>query len=98
MTSTTETKKPAASLSFEQALTKVRELSQEPSNQDMLYLYARFKQITEGRNTKARPWTFDLRSCAKWDAWYALRDRTDTQNLKKEYIQRVQELVQRDGK
>jgi diazepam-binding inhibitor (GABA receptor modulating acyl-CoA-binding protein) len=54
---------------FEDAQTRVKGLSQAPSNDDLLELYALFKQATAGDVTGSRPGMMDFKGRAKFDAW-----------------------------
>jgi diazepam-binding inhibitor (GABA receptor modulator, acyl-CoA-binding protein) len=57
------------SAKFEDAQTRVKKLSKSPSNDDLLDLYALYKQATAGDVTGSRPGVFDLKGRAKFDAW-----------------------------
>lgn len=54
---------------FESAATRVKGLTQRPSNEELLELYALYKQGTDGDVSGARPGLFDLKGRAKYDAW-----------------------------
>lgn len=54
---------------FEEAVEKVKSLKTSPSNDELLEVYALFKQATIGDNTTAKPGMFDLKGKAKWSAW-----------------------------
>jgi acyl-CoA-binding protein len=54
---------------FEAAANAARKLSQRPSNEQMLELYALYKQATEGDVKGSRPGMLDLTGRAKYDAW-----------------------------
>jgi diazepam-binding inhibitor (GABA receptor modulator, acyl-CoA-binding protein) len=54
---------------FEQAQSDVRRLSQTPNNDELLELYALYKQATAGDITGKRPGMLDFRGRAKYDAW-----------------------------
>ena len=54
---------------FEDAQSRVKKLPQTPSNDDLLELYALYKQATAGDVTGSRPGMFDLKGRAKFDAW-----------------------------
>ncbi|CAF0733078.1 unnamed protein product [Adineta ricciae] len=58
------------------------------SRDDLLYLYARFKQITVGDTNIPRPGYFNFEAKAKWDAWNALKSMSKSQ-ASEEYIERV---------
>jgi len=57
------------SAKFEDAQARVKKLSRSPSNDDLLELYALYKQATAGDVTGSRPGVFDLKGRAKFDAW-----------------------------
>lgn len=54
---------------FEQAAEKVKKLKTSPNNDELLVLYALYKQGTVGDNTTAKPGMLDLKGKAKWEAW-----------------------------
>ena len=55
--------------SFEDAQKRVKTLSQTPSNDDLLELYALYKQATAGDVSGSRPGMMDFKGRAKFDAW-----------------------------
>ena len=83
--------------SFEQAQQDVKTLSSRPSNDDLLFLYAHYKQATEGDVSGKRPGMLDPVNRAKYDAWAKLKG-TDSGEAKEKYVQKVQELLKADGK
>jgi acyl-CoA-binding protein len=54
---------------FDKAVIRSKELPQRPSNDELLNLYALFKQASEGDATGDRPGGFDFKAIAKFDAW-----------------------------
>ncbi len=54
---------------FEDAQVRVKKLASAPSTDDLLELYAFYKQATAGDATGSRPGMFDLKGRAKFDAW-----------------------------
>jgi diazepam-binding inhibitor (GABA receptor modulator, acyl-CoA-binding protein) len=54
---------------FEDAQRRVKALSSTPGNDDLLELYALFKQATAGDVTGSRPGMMDFKGRAKFDAW-----------------------------
>lgn len=54
---------------FKSAAERVKTLTSRPSNEDLLELYALFKQGSDGDVTGSRPGMFDLKGRAKYDAW-----------------------------
>lgn len=54
---------------FTTAAADVQKLAKRPNNDQLLELYALYKQATDGDVTGARPGMFDLTGRAKYDAW-----------------------------
>lgn len=54
---------------FADAQEKVKTLTQRPSNEELLDLYALFKQATDGDNNTSKPGMFDMKGQFKWKAW-----------------------------
>lgn len=54
---------------FEAAAARVQKLPKKPSNDELLELYALFKQASVGDVTGKRPGMLDVRGRAKHDAW-----------------------------
>ncbi len=79
---------------FAQAAADVKNLTSKPSNDDLLQLYALFKQSIVGDNETARPGMFDLQGKAKWDAWTKLKGMAKTEAQEK-YIELVKDLQTR---
>ena len=80
---------------FESAVTRSRELSSRPSNEDLLLLYALFKQTTEGDVTGDRPGGFDFKAIAKYDAWAEVKGKSK-EDAMKEYVALVDRLATAD--
>lgn len=78
---------------FNTAVVRSKELTQRPSNEDLLKLYAHFKQATEGDVTGDRPGGFDFKAIAKFDAW-AERKGTSKEKAMEEYVALVNSLHQ----
>ncbi|CAF3735185.1 unnamed protein product [Rotaria sp. Silwood1] len=66
------------------------------SRDDLLYLYARFKQVTVGDVNIPRPGYFSFEAKTKWDAWNSLKSISKFQ-ASKEYIQRVTDIKQKNN-
>ena len=82
---------------FEQAQKDVETLSKKPSNDDLLALYAHFKQAKEGDVSGKRPGMTDFKGRAKYDAWAKLKG-TDAETAKQGYIDKVNALLDADKK
>ena len=62
------------------------------SNDDLLYLYGYYKQATEGNCNIMRPFVFNVKGCAKYDAWYSHKDVSKNTAMKM-YINKVKKLL-----
>ena len=76
---------------FEKAVIKSKELTQRPTNDELLTLYALYKQATEGDNSEERPGGFDFKGAAKHDAWEKLKGKP-MEVCMTDYITFVEEL------
>ena len=54
---------------FEDAQKRVKTLTQAPSTDDLLALYALYKQASTGDVQGSRPGMIDFKGRAKYDAW-----------------------------
>ena len=77
---------------FEDAQTRVKGLSKTPSNDDLLELYAFYKQATAGDVSGSRPGMLDLKGRAKFDAW-AKKKGTAKDDAMTKYVALVDRLV-----
>jgi acyl-CoA-binding protein len=77
---------------FHSAAAKSKEMTKRPSNEELLDLYARFKQASDGDNKEDRPGGFDFKAIAKHDAWASLKGKTKDQAMT-EYIALVARLL-----
>ena len=76
---------------FEQAMVDVKGLSKRPSDNDMLSLYALYKQATEGDVSGKKPGMFDFVARAKFEAWEGLKG-TSAKDAMQGYIDKVRAL------
>ena len=81
---------------FDNAVASSKELPKRPDNEELLELYALYKQATEGDITGERPGGFDFKAIAKFDTW------EDKKGLAKEeamqqYIRFVEKLREQYG-
>ena len=76
---------------FDNAVIRSKELTQRPANDELLSLYALFKQATEGDNNGERPGGFDFKGAAKHDAWDKLKG-TSSDEAMQQYIKLVDDL------
>ncbi|MBL8911954.1 MAG: acyl-CoA-binding protein [Archangium sp.] len=54
---------------FEDAQKRVKTLNESPGTEDLLELYALYKQATAGDVSGSRPGMMDFKGRAKFDAW-----------------------------
>jgi diazepam-binding inhibitor (GABA receptor modulator, acyl-CoA-binding protein) len=78
---------------FEAAVSKSKELTKRPDNEELLQLYALFKQASEGDVSGDRPSGFDFKAIAKFDAWAALKGKSKETTMQ-DYIALVDKLHQ----
>ncbi|XP_066145953.1 putative acyl-CoA-binding protein [Euwallacea fornicatus] len=77
---------------FNKAAEDVKKLKSKPSDNDLLELYALFKQGTVGDVNTARPGMLDLKGKAKWDAWNERKGLSQS-DAKEKYIEKVESLI-----
>ena len=75
---------------FDKYIHKVKKL-ESVSDKDKLYLYAHYKQATEGDNTRPKPSILKMVDSEKWRAWDALKG-TSQETAIKNYVKKVKEL------
>ena len=76
---------------FEAAAKDSKNLASRPSDEDMLRLYASYKQATAGDVSGDRPGAFDFVNRAKYDAWARMKGTT-TDKAMKSYVDLVARL------
>ncbi|GAB3200408.1 acyl-CoA-binding protein [Pontibacter aydingkolensis] len=77
---------------FESAVERSKSLTERPSNDVLLQLYALFKQATEGDVNTERPGGFDFKNIAKWDAWKKQEGKS-SEEARAEYVALVNRLA-----
>ena len=77
---------------FEQAQQDVKTLTSRPSNDDMLFLYAHFKQGSAGDVSGKRPGMLDMVGRAKYDAWAKLKGASKEKAMQG-YVEKVEALL-----
>ena len=75
---------------FQQAAEASKKLPSQ-SNQNLLKLYALYKQASKGDVSGSKPGAFDLKGQAKYNAWTALKG-TKTEDAMRQYIELVASL------
>ncbi|XP_061411917.1 acyl-CoA-binding protein homolog 1-like [Lethenteron reissneri] len=81
---------------FDQAAADVKNLKTKPSDNEMLEVYALFKQVTVGDNTTDAPGMLDFKGKAKWNAWNAKKGKSKDDAIAA-YIALVEELKVKYG-
>ena len=81
---------------FSAAQVRVKQLSKTPASDELLELYAYFKQATAGDATGDRPGMLDFKGRAKFDAWSARQGMTKDA-AQSAYVGLVAKLVAKYG-
>jgi acyl-CoA-binding protein len=76
---------------FERAAQDAQKLKKRPSDEDMLRLYALYKQASSGDVSGDRPGAFDFVGRAKYDAWARLKGTT-RDKARQSYVDLVERL------
>lgn len=76
---------------FNAAVAKSKDLTKRPSNEELLDMYALFKQGTDGDVTGDRPSGFDFKAIAKFDAWTGKKGLSKEQAME-EYVSLMKKL------
>jgi acyl-CoA-binding protein len=77
---------------FADAQTRVKTLTQAPSTDQLLELYALYKQGSSGDVDSKRPGMLDIKGRAKWDAWAGKKGQTRDQAMEA-YVALVDRLL-----
>jgi len=81
---------------FSAAQTRVKQLSRTPASNELLELYAFYKQATSGDANGERPGMLDFKGRAKFDAWHAQKGLGKDQAMTA-YVALVEKLVGKYG-
>ena len=81
---------------FEAAQQRVKTLSKTPAPDELLELYALYKQATVGDAQGSRPGMLDFKGRAKFDAWSAKKGVAKS-NAESDYVKLVGKLVDKYG-
>ncbi|XP_060630441.2 acyl-CoA-binding domain-containing protein 6 [Anolis sagrei] len=82
---------PGLAEQFERAAERVPGLVAVASKEQLLALYARYKQVKCGSCNTPKPGFFDFEGKQKWEAWKALGD-TSTEQAMRDYVATVKKL------
>ena len=81
---------------FNQAAEDIKKLN-ELDNDNLLYLYGLYKQVTCGDCNVSKPGLLDFKGQAKWSAWES-RKSLDKEKAQKKYIEKVERLLSKPKK
>lgn len=82
---------------FSKAAEDVKNLNTTPSEEELLELYALYKQALVGDVNTPRPGgLLDFKGKAKWDAWNGKKEMSQDE-AKEAYIAKVQLLIETHG-
>ena len=75
---------------------KLRTLTARPSNEELLELYALYKQALLGNNLQSKPGMFDVKGQFKWKAW---KDKSgmSQETATHQYVTLVNSLLEKYG-
>ena len=76
---------------FETAVVESKNLTERPSNDTLLQIYALYKQGTGGDASGKRPGMFDMVGRAKFDAWEKLKG-TGQDDAMQKYVDLINSL------
>lgn len=76
---------------FDKAVKESKTLPEKPDNATLLKIYALYKQATGGDVEGKRPGFTDLVGRAKWDAWSALKGKSESDAMQ-EYVDLIESL------
>ena len=79
---------------FLNASVRIKSLGTRPNNQELLQLYALFKQAQQGDASGKRPGALNMVARAKFDAWSAFKG-TSAEEARTQYVALVESLLQR---
>ena len=78
---------------FQKAAAAIKQHKPPLSNEELLQVYAFFKQGTEGKNTRPKPTgMFAMKDKAKWEAWSALGDMSK-EDAQAKYVELVKKYL-----
>ena len=81
---------------FIQATKDIMKIKKNPADQDMLQVYALYKQATVGDCNTEQPAFFNIKASAKWNAWNSKKGLS-SDLAKKTYIRLVNILKKSCG-
>merc|ERR1712080_308944 len=83
---------------FEEAVDNINnKVNKTLSNDELLDLYALYKQATVGDCNIDQPGVTELKAKAKWDAWNA-RKGVGQDDAKSQYVELANKMIEKHGK
>lgn len=82
----------ATEAEFQDASVRVKTLTTRPSNEELLQLYALYKQASKGDADGKRPGRLNMVARAKFDAWASLKG-TSAEAARGDYVNLVDQLL-----
>ncbi len=76
---------------FRQATENSKNLAERPSNENLLKMYALYKQATEGDVAGEKPVGFDFKAIAKYEAWQSVQGKSK-EDAMQEYVTLINAL------
>ena len=81
-------------IEFQEAKQAIDELTQRPSNEELLRLYGLYKQANFGNNNDEEPQGFDIKAIAKHRAWLDQSGKS-AKDAMEEYVSVAHSLVEK---
>ncbi|CAI5662359.1 acyl-CoA-binding protein homolog isoform X2 [Oreochromis aureus] len=81
---------------FDKAAEDVKKVKAKPTDEELLFLYALYKQAVVGDINTERPGMLDLKGKAKWDAWES-RKGMSKEDAMSAYIAKAKEVISKYG-
>ncbi|XP_019220043.1 acyl-CoA-binding protein homolog isoform X2 [Oreochromis niloticus] len=81
---------------FDKAADDVKKVKAKPTDEELLFLYALYKQAVVGDINTERPGMLDLKGKAKWDAWES-RKGMSKEDAMSAYIAKAKEVISKYG-
>lgn len=79
---------------FDHAVIAVRKRTKEISQNNLLYLYGRYKYVTEGPCNVPKPsGLFNFEAKSKWESWHQLGTALTKDQCKQEYIGKLDDVL-----
>ncbi|XP_068169792.1 acyl-CoA-binding protein-like [Antennarius striatus] len=81
---------------FLKAAEEVKVLKMKPTDQDMLVVYALYKQANVGDVNTSRPGMLDFTGKAKWDSWAGQKGKSK-EDAMNDYVTFIEQLKEKYG-